>query len=92
MAYIVTGCSHQPLKPTVVAACTPSILVEPVRPVRPDIWLYYKIEDNRKYLIMDEAGYKDARDYILLLEGSIDFAIREINESNKRQMETVKGQ
>lgn len=79
------GCSHQPIKPSVVAACTPSILVEPVRPVRPEIFLYFKIEDNKKYLAMDDDDFKAIKAYILSLEGSLDFSIREIRESNDYQ-------
>ncbi len=89
MACIVTGCPHQPIKPTVVTACAPSVLVEPVRPVRPDIWLYYKIEDGKSYFIMEQADYVITRDYMLSLEGSIDFAIEEIRESNEKQLELL---
>lgn len=73
------------MKPTVVPSCQPAILAEPLRPDRPGITLWYKIEESREYFIMDRQGYVSIRDYVLKLEGAVDFSIEEIRENNAIQ-------
>lgn len=40
---------------------------------------------------MDRTGYIAVRDYILTMEGSLDFAIQEISESNRLQTQVLGG-
>jgi hypothetical protein len=90
MVFTITGCFHaKPLpdvqKPMLVPICPPTILAEPVRTERPSIFLWYKIERGKEFFIMDRDGYISIRDYILNLEGSLDFSIWEIRKSNASQ-------
>lgn len=85
MALMFTGCGQKALKPTVVPSCPPAILAEPNRPERPGVLLWYKIEEGKEFFIMDRGGYLSVRDYVLRLEGAVDFSIDEIRESNERQ-------
>jgi hypothetical protein len=59
--------------------------VEPPVPKRPEVLLRYKIEDSREWFIMDRDGYVAVRDYILQMEGALDFAEQEIKASNDYQ-------
>jgi hypothetical protein len=61
------------------------ILAEPQRASRPEVFLRYKIEDGKKWFALDLPGYIAIRDYVIQLEGSVDFAIQEIQESNRLQ-------
>jgi hypothetical protein len=61
------------------------ILAEPQRPSRPGVFLRYKIEEGKKWFALDQPGYLAIRDYVIQLEGSVDFAVVEIRESNKKQ-------
>lgn len=54
-------------------------------PKRPEVLLRYKIEDSREWFIMDRDGYVAVRDYILQMEGALDFAEQEIKASNDYQ-------
>ena len=55
-------------------------------PVRPGVILWYKIEEGKEYFIMDRNGYLEIRDYILRLEGAVDFTVKEIRENNAMQI------
>ena len=82
----LVGCAPRVLTPQVVPGCQPAILAEPLLPDRPELTLWYKIEEGREYFIMDRGDYISARDYILKLEGAVDFSIGEIRENNRLQV------
>lgn len=65
--------------------CAPVILMEPPRPIRPQVMLRYKIEEGMKWFALEQDGYVNLRDYIIQLEGSVEFAIQEIKASNDLQ-------
>jgi hypothetical protein len=77
--------AHVPVQSTVVPACPVVILAEPQRPQRPVVFLHYKIEEGKKWFALDQPGYLAIRDYVIQLEGSVDFAVGEIRESNGKQ-------
>jgi hypothetical protein len=47
--------------------------------------LRYKIEEGMKWFALEQDGYVNLRDYIIQLEGSVEFAIQEIKASNDLQ-------
>ena len=88
MAFTVSGCCRlcrQPISTTIVPSCPPVVLVEPMAPVRPDVIMRYKIEDGKEWFILDRDGYIEIRDYLIQMEGALDFATQEIVTSNKLQ-------
>jgi len=59
--------------------------VEPTVPVRPVAVMRYKIEDGKDWFILDRETYALVRDYIISLEGTVEFAVKEIQASNGLQ-------
>lgn len=83
-------CPREAVRPTPVLSCPPVILMEPPRTERPEVTLRYKIEEGKEWFALDREGYVAIRDYIIRLEGSVDFAGKEIavsNEAQKRRRE-----
>lgn len=86
MAFTCTGCKRGTVRPTPdPVVCAPVILMEPHRPVRPQVTLRYKIEEGVEWFALEREGYTGLRDYIIQLEGSVEFAIQEIRTSNDLQ-------
>ena len=88
MGLIATGCCRlcrQPINTTIVPSCPPVMLVEPTLPIRPDVILRYKIEEKKEWFAMDKDTYISVRDYIIQMEGVLEFVIKEIRASNKSQ-------